>query len=759
MKRMSLAQNEQIQIDFETNSAGAVATAAARRSSIKHYKKLKKKIFQRMDSGPIQLFLAILLLLSLFLPDAWILGNAPYDQDAVLYIILIIILILFTLETLILSLVQDNYFLSFFFWMDTIGTLSLILDIGWISNQFLPDNGARSKGSLLRAARAAKLGARYGRLMRLLKFMKFKRYLGFKEEETEPEPEPTLSAVRKVSAALSSVLSRRVAALVLLIVIVVPFLSYELVDYSPNAWAESLHLSAINPNITSSDLNTLTSHFRSFYRHKDISLMLLRYESPYHDPVSYRYAMPYRVREDNVYHVKVPYYFDTSTGTPNRDSPTSVKYHIHVQMNVTPVAQWNAFFGIILIILVIVVLIGFSASFQSSVDELVVIPLEKMMNTLRQSATSLLRGMKAFSREEEERMRRQGGGEGGAGTGFGDGRSRGDSSGSGTGGGSEIDDEELETAVLEKMVEKLARIVKHITHDGEPLITSDGTNGVDSATASWLNQTYATGNEIKRIPTTTTDETKDELLLNGTLTSTLSGKVDIALVNSWDYDVLLYGPGPGVVPPTTSGGGGGFSDGSHTPTRYHRSGSTTGGAAGTSCYDELFHTALYMLEVSSHSVHEFQIPSTTLLSFLSELSHRYLRHNPYHNFYHAVDVMHTTYRLLSLSHLHTVFTGLEVYAMLIAAVSHDLGHLGVNNAFLVKTKSEIAMAHNDKSPLENMHCSELYQMLRRPEWNIMKTLTEGQWREARKIILFMILGTDMAHHFEQVSKTQVRGDH
>ena len=34
---------------------------------------------------------------------------------------------------------------------------------------------------------------------------------------------------------------------------------------------------------------------------------------------------------------------------------------------------------------------------------------------------------------------------------------------------------------------------------------------------------------------------------------------------------------------------------------------------------------------------------------------------------------------------------------------------GVNNVFLVKSKSILAIQHNDRSPLENMHCAILYE--------------------------------------------------
>jgi cAMP-specific phosphodiesterase 4 len=105
--------------------------------------------------------------------------------------------------------------------------------------------------------------------------------------------------------------------------------------------------------------------------------------------------------------------------------------------------------------------------------------------------------------------------------------------------------------------------------------------------------------------------------------------------------------------------------------------------------------------------------------------------------------------------LNDVFTNMELFSVLVGALAHDVGHPGVNNVYLVKSKHELALSHNDKSPLENMHCVVLYEILGKAATNIFVNLSEAQWRESRKIILTIILGTDMSHHFEQISKTQL----
>lgn len=375
-----------------------------------------KKTVARYDAAPVQLFLSVLLVMSLFLPDAWVLGNAPSSSDPVLYIILIIIFVIFLLESTIMSIVNPDYFLSFFFWMDVIGTLSIILDIGWIADEFLPnDSNLSQKGSLLRAARAAKLGARYGRLMRLLKFVKFFRFLPcFRKNGEEEEPEPTMSAVRRVSAELSEVLSRRVAALVMLLVIVVPFLNYESKDSSVQAWADVFTVVARNETTTAYDLNGLIGEFKDYYDNQDLAPMSAYVSSPIG---VFRESFDVdHVRQSNRIEVVERYGVDGDS------------YKVKLKMDNTVGAQWDAMYGILLIILVVAVLLAFSASFNGSVEVLIVVPLEKMMATLRKSATDMLRSMQAMDKQvsEENRLLEE----------------------------DEELDEELETAVLEKMVEK-----------------------------------------------------------------------------------------------------------------------------------------------------------------------------------------------------------------------------------------------------------------------------------------------------------------
>ena len=50
-----------------------------------------------------------------------------------------------------------------------------------------------------------------------------------------------------------------------------------------------------------------------------------------------------------------------------------------------------------------------------------------------------------------------------------------------------------------------------------------------------------------------------------------------------------------------------------------------------------------------------------------------------------------------------------------SAVVHDFEHGGMNNDFLIKTSSPLALLYNDQSPLENHHLSASTRVVYAPE--------------------------------------------
>jgi cAMP-specific phosphodiesterase 4 len=135
----------------------------------------------------------------------------------------------------------------------------------------------------------------------------------------------------------------------------------------------------------------------------------------------------------------------------------------------------------------------------------------------------------------------------------------------------------------------------------------------------------------------------------------------------------------------------------------------------------------------------------TLRKFVQAVEREYLA-NPFHNFAHAADVCHGVTRIMNLMASETFLTDLEQFALLIGAVGHDLGHPGVNNPFLTEVGHTLALLYNDRSPLENMHCAKLYNIISNPDLNVFNGLAKDQYRDCRKYIIDTILHTDMMGH-------------
>ncbi|XP_055020790.1 cAMP-specific 3',5'-cyclic phosphodiesterase 4D-like isoform X2 [Boleophthalmus pectinirostris] len=142
----------------------------------------------------------------------------------------------------------------------------------------------------------------------------------------------------------------------------------------------------------------------------------------------------------------------------------------------------------------------------------------------------------------------------------------------------------------------------------------------------------------------------------------------------------------------------------------------------------------------------FQIPTDTFLTFMMTLEDHYHSDVAYHNNIHAADVVQSTHVLLSTPALQAVFTDLEIMAVLFASAIHDVDHPGVTNQFLINTSSELALMYNDASVLENHHLAVGFKLLQEDNCNIFQNLSKKQKDSLRKMVIDMVLATDMSKH-------------
>jgi high affinity cGMP-specific 3',5'-cyclic phosphodiesterase 9 len=85
-------------------------------------------------------------------------------------------------------------------------------------------------------------------------------------------------------------------------------------------------------------------------------------------------------------------------------------------------------------------------------------------------------------------------------------------------------------------------------------------------------------------------------------------------------------------------------------------------------------------------------------------------------------------------------------------IIHDIDHPGFNNAYQINAKTELALIYNDQSPLENHHCAVGFTVLRNPDCNIFKNLTEKEYETVRKGMIRCVLSTDLTKHGEIMGK-------
>uniref|UniRef100_A0A7N6AZ83 Phosphodiesterase n=1 Tax=Anabas testudineus TaxID=64144 RepID=A0A7N6AZ83_ANATE len=166
---------------------------------------------------------------------------------------------------------------------------------------------------------------------------------------------------------------------------------------------------------------------------------------------------------------------------------------------------------------------------------------------------------------------------------------------------------------------------------------------------------------------------------------------------------------------------------------------------------------MYTIFQERELLKSFKIPTDTFITFMMTLEDHYHADVAYHNNIHAADVVQSTHVLLSTPALEAVFTDLEILAALFASAIHDVDHPGVSNQFLINTNSELALMYNDSSVLENHHLAVGFKLLQEDNCDIFQNLSKKQRQSLRKMVIDMVLATDMSKHMNLLAdlKTMV----
>jgi len=644
----------------------------------------------------------ICLFLALFLGEIFVLAQVPTNTE--LDVVLTLVFAIFSFEFICLSLTDASYIFGFFFWMDLLGTASMVMDISYMSGADATEVENITKGStnenviVVRAARTAKLAARAGRLSRAVRLLKMLDHCrtGNKEEDLRK-----VKMARVISNQLQTVLSTRVAFLTITVVVVLPFFSvfsYPETDDSMSTWAELLdrNAGAFHDAVmrgSASPQAAATELFKS---------EVLRFTQSY-DGVPYGpFRMCYgSLGSDDLFTCDKQtvdlnaWVSDYPFDAPERKA--SVKEinqnHIQIAFNMVVPYQQESAAGIALICFIVVIMCVFGLLMSNSISQVALLPLERMLSVVRERCQQIFKYTTDLKEEEE----------------------------------SEEEDEEFDVDIehssefmlLEKVVAKLAAIAHLSSVTGEPEVKEDMTEN-EIMTLNWMQGATANAAAIRMRP-------------SGVAVVEESSSNTAAMGHPRELSGMLSKISPSIIEELS---GWNFNALDH-PTEMKIAIAT---------YIVTYHDG------SCQWVRD-NIPEVNLFKFMTGVEAKYPSSNPFHNYSHGLDVLYSVSQSMRLTSTDRILSDTAQFWLLIAAIGHDLGHLGVNNQFLVETTHDIAVKYNDRSPLENMHCATLFQLASSsPETNIFIKVEKEVYREMRKGMIAAILHTDMMKHNEMIKE-------
>ncbi|XP_030003474.1 cGMP-specific 3',5'-cyclic phosphodiesterase [Sphaeramia orbicularis] len=146
---------------------------------------------------------------------------------------------------------------------------------------------------------------------------------------------------------------------------------------------------------------------------------------------------------------------------------------------------------------------------------------------------------------------------------------------------------------------------------------------------------------------------------------------------------------------------------------------------------------------------EFNIDYKSLCQWVLTVKRGYRNNVPYHNWNHALSTAQSMFAMLmATDQLRDIFSNLEILALMIATLNHDLDHRGVSNSYIERSHQPLAQLYGHPS-LENHHYNLCLFILNNTGSQILSGLSSENHRTLLHMVKRAILATDLAVYMER----------
>ncbi|XP_068601832.1 cGMP-dependent 3',5'-cyclic phosphodiesterase [Brachionichthys hirsutus] len=157
-------------------------------------------------------------------------------------------------------------------------------------------------------------------------------------------------------------------------------------------------------------------------------------------------------------------------------------------------------------------------------------------------------------------------------------------------------------------------------------------------------------------------------------------------------------------------------------------------------------------------INTYKMDRHTLARFCLMVKRGY-RDPPYHNWMHAFSVTHFCYLLYKKAGLSNYLEEIEILALFVSCMCHDLDHRGTNNSFQVASQSVLAALYSSEgSVMERHHFAQAIAILNTFGCNIFEKFSRKDYQRMLDLIRDIILATDLAHHLRIFKDLQKMAD-